>query len=218
MITRINEALPSTGPPLDAETICTLPGWPILHLTPRAPMDVRAGTHHGVREVDGIRDLPGTVWVARWVPDEEGGYWGEPETGEFDSFEDLCQSHDVRYLRLPRLSCSATVEAIETGRKTVTRRLALPRGIVPGALINLTDGARRPGVRVLAVARVLSVIEQSTGALSRLDAEELAREGFPGKTPDWFEEMFRSLNGLDFAEYHQIWRISFEYLTEGLGL
>lgn len=204
---------PSTAPRLDATTIKGLPQWPVMHLTPLRKHDGSAPTLKGVRQLRWCGQL-----VAPCLWDADIAEFDRSLDAEvFDSMEELCESHDVRYLRLPRLSCALTTAAVRAGTKTVTRRLN-GRGIEPGALLNLTDGSRRPGVLVLATVVVTSV---ETQPLREMPVEDVRLEGFGA----WLDEAtehqalcrfyteFLDAHGLAADENPEVTRIEYRYLS-----
>lgn len=198
----LDKAKPSTSPPLDGPTVFGLPGRPVLYLEAL-----------GVREV--CVGVDGRVGLARWDSTERR--FGDVEPGVL--FRDLCQMcwyTYPRFLRLPRLACVATIDAVRSGRKTVSRRVAPPRGFVPGRIVALTDGARRPGVLVLALAEIVGVRRESIDDLGQLSQREIEREGL-SLSAEEFDRMSRRLHRGDLAAGSAVWRIEWRYVTEGLS-
>lgn len=202
-ISQIEECPPSSAAPLSAETVRKLPESSILHLRSIDPRDVTTEHHDGVRMVS---CGPHNGYVSRWNPEFE--LWVAEEG--FDSLEDLVRSHEIRYLRLPRLVCRSTEKACRRRSKTVTRRLNAGQHLrTPGALINLVDGARRPGVLVIGTVFVQDARREW---LSEMPAEDLVLEGFSGDL-DEFQREFRKMHRL-VGEDPMVWRIEWEYVAD----
>lgn len=90
---------------------------------------------------------------------------------------------------MPRLmSFAKTVEQIEAGSKTVTRRDGWAV-LKPGDVIECVDRSPRmgKGFRRLGLRRVVSIRFERLGDIT---PEDVTREGFPGKTTEWFVQMY----------------------------
>nr|VFK16750.1 MAG: hypothetical protein BECKLFY1418C_GA0070996_102551 [Candidatus Kentron sp. LFY] len=86
-----------------------------------------------------------------------------------------------------RISCHKTIDQVEIGTKTVTRRNGWKHAR-PGDLLLIVDKIRtRERVRGLAIVRVVKVTREPLLAITD---EEVAREGFAGKSTEWFITMF----------------------------
>jgi|APSaa5957512576_1039674.scaffolds.fasta_scaffold08861_2 hypothetical protein len=117
---------------------------------------------------------------------------------------------------MPRLmSFAKTIPQIQDRFKVVTRRLGW-RFLVdrpPGTKLWAVAKAmgRQPGEPV-AYLDLLEVVSATLEPLNAITAEEVAREGFLGKSPAWFVEMF-----CDFARCppdREITRIEFKYTID----
>lgn len=116
-----------------------------------------------------------------------------------------------------RMSFALTTAQVLARTKTVTRRLAHTWATLkPGDLLLAVDKAmglkKGESSKVLAVVCVTRVqVEQ----LADLDAEDVAREGFPGQDVDAFVTMFAQAHGIPWDSAYQthVRRIAFEYLT-----
>ena len=111
---------------------------------------------------------------------------------------------------MPRLiSFSLTEPQILDRSKTVTRRLGW-RNLKRGTVLRGVRKAMglKPGEKVedLALIRVVSV---RTERLDEITTEDVAREGYPGRTPAWFVEHFCA--AMRCFPRVQVTRIEFEY-------
>lgn len=110
------------------------------------------------------------------------------------------------------ISFMLTTEQVRTRQKTVTRRLGwkdLKRGDVLDACVKCMG--LKPGEKVerLATIRVLDV---QRVPLWRITNDDVAREGFPGKSAEWFIEMFT--REMKVKPSTEVTRIEFEYLED----
>ena len=106
------------------------------------------------------------------------------------------------------ISFALTTQQILNRTKTVTRRIGWGNA-TPGQLLCACTKAR--GVRV-ADREILATIRIVSMRKERLDAikpDDVAREGFPGKTPAEFVEMF--CKHMKCAPDRIITRLEFEY-------
>lgn len=190
----------STSPELDRSTLMVLPQGPVVYLEAR---DWAIGTLPRQARLD-YDDGPVRVW--RWdistLSFDTGGFQYE------ESLAMLLSNYSVRYLKLPRLSCRKTYTSIANRSQVVTRRLHL-NGMKEGTLINLTDGTRRAGVKVIGTAVVVSAERQ---LLFNMPGSDLALEGFPGWDLASFRNMFRKMHSLRDNAVPVVWRIQFRYL------
>ena len=95
------------------------------------------------------------------------------------------------------MAFSATVRAILGQQKTVTRRCGrVASELRPGDLIRAVNqilGLGRGGkARTLAVLRV-----EETGPSTTITEQEVAAEGFPGRSPDYLLTLLRQMYGHD---------------------
>lgn len=200
----IHRALPSTAPSLDAESILRV-RFPVLHLNPIDPSRVDHHQHSGVARVNHQGTPDRSVALALW--DGESFDYCQVDD-EFESVRELLETHDVRYVRARRLSCAATIAQVLDQSKTVTRRLSRG-GMRVGEFLNLADGSRRPGVRVIGMVRVVSIRQERLTDVTMSDVEA---EGFPGLYTAEFCAEFRRINGLGTKDDPAVHRIEFEYL------
>lgn len=110
------------------------------------------------------------------------------------------------------ISFMLTTEQVRTRQKTVTRRLGwqtLKRGDVLNACVKCMG--LKPGEKVerLATIRVLDV---QRVPLWRITNDDVEREGFPGKSAEWFIEMFT--REMKVKPSTEVTRIEFEYLED----
>ena len=110
------------------------------------------------------------------------------------------------------MSFKLTVPQIRAGTKNVTRRLGW-WFLYPGDIVNAVEKCRglKKGEKVK-VIRQIYIIATYRQSLTRIDAVEVIREGFPGMTPYDFIEMFKKANhcsGLEIVN-----RIEFKYVDE----
>lgn len=227
----IEKAQPSASPPLDVATLLRLPGEPIVHMTPIDRSSVMAPQVEGVRALehdgDGRRMKcrrwhsfrrfyyePEAVeypWPDQIANSDAGFLACERHATAFDSLDELLSSHKVRYIRAPRILCATTGEAVRRREKTVTRRLATNRARFElGDVLNLVDGARRPGVLVLAAVAVVSARRER---LSEMSESDLELEGCGGMSLEEFRDMFCRMHSLP-ARAHdpRVWRVEWVYL------
>lgn len=115
--------------------------------------------------------------------------------------------HSVHLPLLPRLSFALTTDAVRERRKTVTRRLSLPRWWKEGAWFLGVDKIRQAGAQGLCVARCGPANYEPLVAISQSEVE---REGFPHTTPEGFIAMYRSTAPRDWNG--MVWRLPFSYL------
>jgi hypothetical protein len=94
-----------------------------------------------------------------------------------------------------RISFGLTEEQFTAGIKDVTRRLGWHH-LYPGVRLQAVNKAM--GFRKGEHARLLGVIEVVDVRSERLDVitdHDVKREGFPGKSAEWFVEMFCAAMG-----------------------
>lgn len=108
------------------------------------------------------------------------------------------------------MSFMLTTEQIRNRQKTVTRRMGwnrLSHGELVQAVENGMGLKKGETMKKLCVIRVVSKTKQR---LNEIDSKEVALEGFPGKSPEWFIDMFcKSHKGC--TPETIINRIEFEY-------
>lgn len=125
------------------------------------------------------------------------------------------------------MAVSLTEDAVRDRTKTVTRRLGWTF-LKPGDRLQLcrkvmgrkhADGTVEPLERI-ALVEVVSVRRERLDSLfldSQSDyaacAREVAREGFPGKSPEWFVRFFRE--HMHCTPDTVVTRIEWRYLEEG---
>jgi hypothetical protein len=102
-----------------------------------------------------------------------------------------------------------TADRVLDGSKTVTRR---KQGRRVGALSRAYRRHQTTGDPPFAVVRILS---SAPVPLVPMTPEEVAREGFPGKSPDWFYGLYRGMYGLGDDENPTTYRIEFELVKGG---
>jgi hypothetical protein len=119
---------------------------------------------------------------------------------------------------MPRLmSVALTEQAVVERRKTVTRRLGW-RHAYPGMPLTLCRkvmGRRHPDGTVDPLVRLAEVVVVSARPerLDRIDADDVAREGFPGWTSEQFIAFFAESMRCDRDTY--VSRIEWRYLDGG---
>lgn len=114
------------------------------------------------------------------------------------------------------MSFALTTEQIRNRTKTVTRRLGW-KFLKPGDLVRAVVKSQglKKGEKVEPLA-VLRVVDVSQDKLWRLETnldygrEEVTKEGFPDKRPDWFVDFFVASHKC--TVYDDVTRIEFEYV------
>lgn len=114
---------------------------------------------------------------------------------------------------MPRnMSFAMTTPQFRDRTKTVTRRLGW-RFLKPGDIVmgvEKSQGLKKgETVTRLGLIRIVGVRREP---LLAIDDTDVAREGFPGQTADWFIGMFCKANKVDAGAF--VNRIEFEYLDE----
>jgi len=113
------------------------------------------------------------------------------------------------------MSFALTIEQFNDGSKTVTRRqgwaFLKPGDKVMGVEkgMGLKKGEK---VKKLHALRVTSVMRCRIDMITQQD---VVREGFPGRSPEWFIDMYCKANRCDPAD--DCTRIQFEHLFEVTG-
>ena len=118
------------------------------------------------------------------------------------------------------MSFSHTTEQIINRTKTVTRRLGW-KHLKPGEqfwAVRKTMGLK-PGEQVERL-ELLECVSNTREPLNAITEADVEREGFPGKTADWFMSMFRCIGARDSAHPRcgydeEVSRIEFEYVPCG---
>jgi hypothetical protein len=110
-----------------------------------------------------------------------------------------------------QISFTLTTEQVRQRLKTVTRRYGF-KDLKPGTLLQgvvKSQGLRKgEHPEKLSVIRALSVRREPLNAIT---AEDVAREGFPGKSPEWFINFYCEHNwGTHPGD--EITRIEFDYV------
>lgn len=107
------------------------------------------------------------------------------------------------------MSFMLTTEQIRNRTKTVTRRIGW-NFLKPGDQVmackkcmGLKKGEK---IEKITPIEILSIHEEQ---LFEITPEDVEREGFPGKSPEWFVKMFCEHNGASI--YALVNRIEFEY-------
>lgn len=115
---------------------------------------------------------------------------------------------------MPRMmSFALTTAQFEDGTKTVTRRKKWLH-LKPGDLfIGIEKGmGLKKGEKVRRLKRPLRrCVSNTRERLDTITPEEVAREGFPGKSPEWFVGLYCRANGGDGSQDTS--RIEFEEVT-----
>lgn len=101
------------------------------------------------------------------------------------------------------LQFKVAADQVLDGTKTATRR---GRGVTVGKLCRATRGP--PWTMPFVVLRILSC--EAMDLVGPLTPEEVAKEGFPGKSPSWFVNLYREVNGLPPGSDPTVYRIGFE--------
>lgn len=90
------------------------------------------------------------------------------------------------------ISFALTIDQVRAGTKDVTRRLGW-RDMKPGTqlrAVNKVMGFRK-GEKPI-IYGVIEVVSVRREPLSAITADDVAREGFPGLSPEWFVVMFQT--------------------------
>lgn len=115
---------------------------------------------------------------------------------------------------MPRnMSVAMTVQAVRARQKTVTRRkgwLMLKAG--DELTLCLKCQGRKPGEPLVRLANV-EVVDVRRERLDAITAEEVAREGFPGMSPDEFIDRYFVV-AQHIAPSDVVTRIEFKYLDD----
>ena len=99
--------------------------------------------------------------------------------------------------------------------KDVTRRLGWLFA-KPGDIINACVKCQglKKGEKIEKICQI-QIVSVRREPLSAITQEEVTREGFPGKTVEWFIEMFCDANKCTGST--EVTRIEFKYIKEGLA-
>jgi hypothetical protein len=112
---------------------------------------------------------------------------------------------------MPRnISFMLTTDQIRKHQKTVTRRLGwfnLEPGEILNACVKCQGLKRGEKIEKIALIRVLNVRREK---LYQITIDDVSREGFDGKSRDWFISMFMREMGVE--AFVEVTRIEFEYL------
>lgn len=114
------------------------------------------------------------------------------------------------------ISFALTIDQIVNGTKDVTRRLGW-KNLKPGDRLQAVDKAMGfpKGSKAKDHQRVLGIVEVVSVRRERLDlitSDEVRREGFPGKPPVWFVQMFST--SMRCAPDTEVTRIEFRMVTK----
>lgn len=113
---------------------------------------------------------------------------------------------------MKNISFSLTTEQFKARTKTVTRRLGW-KTLKPGQHLMGCKKCMglKPGEKIekLGEIRIVRVWQEQVQDIHEMPLD-LAREGFPGKTPEWFVEMF--CREMHVKPETMIMRIEFEYV------
>lgn len=109
------------------------------------------------------------------------------------------------------MSFMLTTEQARNKTKTVTRR----NGwwfLKPGDLIQQVEKCQglKKGEKIKKI-HVIRILSTRTEPLNKITNKEIEKEGFPGKSKDWFIDMFCKSHK-DITPFHEINRIEFEYI------
>lgn len=113
---------------------------------------------------------------------------------------------------MPRnMSFMLTTEQVRQQTKTVTRRLGWNR-LKVGDELNACVKCMglKPGEKVEKIASI-RVVDVRREYLFYITDDDVAREGFPGKTKEWFIDMFMREMGVPMSA--GVTRIEFEYIN-----
>ena len=114
---------------------------------------------------------------------------------------------------MPRImSFALTTEQIRNRTKTVTRRMGwkfLKAGYLVWAVEKAQGLKKGEKVKRLALLRIIAVRREH---LFDITSDDVLREGFIGKSPAWFIEMFKSTTRC--RSHKEVTRIEFEYMEE----
>lgn len=114
---------------------------------------------------------------------------------------------------MPRnISFALTTEQFLNRTKTVTRRLGW-KNIKAGDVLMGCEKCMglRPGEKLTRLG-LIRVVSARREPLCAITTDDVAREGFPGKTPWWFVEMFVREMKPKTLHLAVVTRIEFEYL------
>lgn len=90
-----------------------------------------------------------------------------------------------------RMSFSKTIEQVRAGTKTVTRRNGWLHARPGMRIVAIEKGMGLPkGARQTVIRADLVVVDVRREPLDAITAEDVAAEGFPGRSPAWFVQMF----------------------------
>lgn len=112
------------------------------------------------------------------------------------------------------LAAPGTADATVTGVKTVTRRRVNPGRSCrwkPGRTAHVYRRDPRTGEPPFGLVEIVSVRRERLGDITD---DEVAREGFPGRTREWFILMFRELHHGEVDEDTEVWRVEYRWLHE----
>lgn len=119
-----------------------------------------------------------------------------------------------------RMAFSATIPQMRDRTKTVTRRAETTweKHADPGdKLLAIEQGMGLPkGQKQVILHPILIVANRLENFVQGLTTEEVALEGFPGKSPDWFfENVWRPMHGSLPSPKAVVRRIEFAHLEDG---
>lgn len=116
---------------------------------------------------------------------------------------------------MPRLmSVAYTEQAVRDRTKTVTRRKGW-KYLKPGDRLTLVRKAmgRKPGEPLVRIVDV-EVVDVSREPLCWITSVEVAKEGFPGMTPEEFvNRFFVEAQGMSYSD--EVTRIEWKYIEDG---
>lgn len=114
---------------------------------------------------------------------------------------------------MPRnMSFSLTTEQFLDGSKTVTRRRGWKFLKVGDIVCGVRKGmGLKKGEKVERLG-LIEIISTRWEPLAAITAEDVLREGFPGKSPKWFVDMFCEANRCGAGT--SVNRIEFKHLTD----
>ena len=113
--------------------------------------------------------------------------------------------------KMPRnMSFALTIDQVERRQKTVTRRMGW-KFLKPGYRICAVKKAMglKKGEKIQRLANLI-VTDVKREPLSNIDSRDVELEGFPGKSPEWFIELFCKAYKCTSSDI--ITRIEFEYI------
>lgn len=110
------------------------------------------------------------------------------------------------------MSFALTTEQFRARTKTVTRRRGWHHAKAGDRYRGVEKArGRKPGEPIIELG-VIEVVSARRELLNAITEAEVTREGFPGKSPDWFVEMFCAANSCHPDE--EITRIEYRYVDD----